>query len=894
MQSDERGQKQNGYRILVSSTPEYLENNRGDLWDSGHVSSAQTLHVEYAGKPLASHTQCFWKVMAWDCHDAPSPWSSCATWTMGVLRPADWGAKWIAFPHETPTTEKQASDLPTTPATMLRKEFALNGPVKRAVVSVTGLGLYELSINGQRVGDHVLAPEWTRYDTRIQYQTYDVTKLLRNGPNAVGSQLSNGWWKGLCVPMIVQPAWAASRCCLLLRMDIELADGSQKTIVTDSSWRATDSGPIRRAGIYFGETFDGTKEIRGWNEPGFASAAWEPVETLPFPNNSPHAALVAQCNEPIRVVEELRPVSMTEPRPGVYVFDMGQNMVGWCRLKANTPAGSHIRVRHAEILTSDGMLYTDNLRGAAQVNEYIWRGGEATVEPHFTYHGFRYVELTGLATRPTSDAILGRVFHSASPEVGAFSCSNELINGIMRCVRWGQKGNMMGVPTDCPQRTERLGWMGDIQAFSQTAVFQQDMAGFFTKGMWDIRDTQAEDGRFANIAPHPGEKQWLAASNREYAPGWSDAGVIIPWRMYVNYADERLLRQHFDAIVRWIEFVRRSNPDLLWCNNRGGDYGDWLNGDMAGAWTGLKLPGYPEGISAVPTDVFATAFFAHSTEIVAKMAGILGRKGEAEKYARLFLEIKKAFNKAYVDSNGRIRGDTQAGYALALHFNLLEKDDRSKVMPHLLAAIVKYKNHPSTGIQATHRMLLELSRNGQHDEAYRLINLRTVPSLGYMLDKGATTIWERWDGFVPGRGYQDPSMNSFNHWALGAVGEWVWRELAGINPVENVPGYKHVVIHPRPAGDLRWAKARYDSIRGPIVSEWKIADGRFQLEVAIPANTTAAVFVPAKDKDSVNEGETLAAKAAGVRFLRMEGDSAVFEIASGKYRFHVAQQGAGR
>jgi alpha-L-rhamnosidase len=530
------------------------------------------------------------------------------------------------------------------------------------------------------------------------------------------------------------------------------------------------------------------------------------------------------------------------------------------------------------MLKDNGEIYTDNLRGAAQVLHYTCRGGQAVVEPHFTYYGFRYVEVTGLPSRPDKDAIVGRVFHSASPDSGEFACSSELVNKVMHCVNWVQRANMMSVPTDCPQRDERLGWMGDIQAFSQTAIFSMDMAGFFTKWASDIRDAQANDGRYPDVAPHFGDPNQCFSG----APAWGDAGTIVPWRMYQNYADTRILAQHFDSARRWVDFIHTANANLLWRKNRGNDYNDWLNGDT------LILKDYPRGISAIPKEVFATAFFAHSTEIVAHTAATLGRTDDAAKYGRLFESIKAAFSKAYVTADGHIKGDTQAGYALALHFNLLDDTLRPKATEHMVKAIEKYKSHVSTGIQSTHRMMLELSRNGHHDEAWRLINLRTVPSWGFMVDSDATTIWERWDGYVKGRGFQDPGMNSFNHWALGSVGEWVWREVAGINLDENQPGYKHFVIRPRPCPGLTWAKGKYNSIRGPIISDWKIVDGCFVLHVVIPANTTATVYVPAANAEAVAEGILPAVTTEGVKFIRMEGNTAVFDVESGRYGFRAA------
>ena len=1034
VESNERGQRQTGYQVLVATSSEKLAAGEGDLWDTGRVENDQTIQVAYAGKPLQTRMQCFWKVRSWDRDGKPSAWSEPAAWSMGLLRPADWQAQWIVAggnpakpvlgPHngyhsavaasadaskwvavdlgqtrningvrldparpfdfaDTPgflfpvrlkieTAEKAdfsdakvvvdktgadianpaanpvvyrfpsvaarhvrltatrlaarekshhafalaemqvlsgeknvalgaavtaldsveggawsksklvdgrllpdpgATNPGAEPASMLRKEFDVHGPIKRATVSVTGLGLYELRINGHKVGETVLAPEWTCYSKRITYQTYDVTSLLDGEKNAVAAQLGGGWWTG---PLMCKPSAPIARCCLLMRLDIELSDGSTQTIVTDPSWQSSTDGPIRQAGIYFGETYDATKEMPGWDQPNFNAAGWRPVQVLPNPDGAAKTVLVAQSNEPICVVKELKPVKMTEPKPGVYVFDFGQNMVGWCRMSFSAPAGAKVTVRHAEMLKDNGEIYTDNLRGAAQVFNYTSRGGAATIEPHFTYYGFRYVEVTGLPNKPNQDALVGRVFHSASPDAGSFACSSELLDKIMHCVAWVQRGNMVSVPTDCPQRTERLGWMGDIQAFSQTAVFNLDMAGFFTKWVPDVRDAQADDGRYPDVAPH------IADPNTSFSgvPAWGDAGTVVPWRMYENYGDVRMLEQHFDSARRWVDFIYRNNPNCLWKKNRGNDYNDWLNGDT------LILKDYPRGISAIPNEVFATAFFAHSTEIVANMARVLGRTDAAQKYGRLFADIKAAFNKAYVTPDGHIGGDTQAGYALALHFNLLDESLRPKAVEHMVAAIAKYKNHVSTGIQSTHRMMLELSRNGRHDEAWRLVNLRTVPSWGYMVDMNATTIWERWDGYVKGRGFQDPGMNSFNHWALGSVGEWMWRELAGIQLDPRQPGYKHFVVRPRPAGDLTWVKARYDSIRGPIVSDWRVADGRLTLHVEVPANTTATVFVPTSDPSAVTEGGKSADKAAGVAVAqKTDRGFAVFEVQSGRYEF---------
>jgi alpha-L-rhamnosidase len=770
------------------------------------------------------------------------------------------------------TEASRGNSLSPAPVTTLRKEFAVKSPIRRATVYVTARGLYELRINGRRVGDHLLAPEWTEYDRRLQYQTYDVTSLVRSGTNVMGAMLGDGWYAGR-IGLAPGRYNYGTFTQFLAQLEIETADGQRHVIPTDASWRSTQNGPIRLADILDGEIYDARQEMPGWDAPGFSADGWKPVHASPFDV----AKLVAQRNEPIRVVEELKPVKITEPKPGTFIFDFGQNMVGWCRVNLRGTPGAKIQFRHGEVVNDDGTLYTANLRGAPQIDQYILRDAAGVYEPRFTYHGFRYLEMTGATgKRPTVDDAVGRVFFSSAPAVGRFVCSNAMVNQLMRNIDWTQRANMESTPTDCPQRDERLGWMGDIQAFSQTAIFNRDMAGFFSKWVPDVRDAQLPDGRYPNFAPRAFGRDQAGGMG---VPAWADAGTVVPWRVYVNYGDRRMLEEHFQSAKRWVDYVAKKNPAGLWLNDRSDDYNDWLNGDT------LILAGYPKTGSAVPNEVHATAFFAHSTEIVAKMADVLGRKDDAQKYAARFVAIRDAFNKAFVAPDGKIRGDTQAGYALALHFNLLPESLRPKAVAHMMAAIQRYKAHPSTGIQSTHRMMIELSRNGQHEEACRLINLRTIPSWGYMIDMGGTTIWERWDGYVKGRGFQDPGMNSFNHWAFGSVGEWVWREIAGLNPDEQRPGYKHFTVRPRVGKSFTWANADYESIRGAIACRWKLDGRKFSLELTVPPNTSATVYVPTDDAAAVREGGIPASQAQGVRPAVARGGEAAFEVDSGTYVF---------
>jgi len=869
VESNLRGARQTAYQIIVAASRARLASSTGDLWDTGKVASNETIQIAYQGKPLQSRQRCFWKVRVWDQNGQASSWSEPAQWAMGLMEPADWSAKWVG--DKLPSVENVS-------ATMLRREFKLSSRARRAIVYASALGVYELHINGQRVGDQLLAPEFTDYHARTQYQAYDVTSLLKPGANAIGALLGDGWYAGSVG--LAQMALKKKRNIygdhprFIAQLEVELADGRKERVVSDESWRTSREGPILRSDILDGETYDARREMPGWDGPGFDDKTWRIADIAA----SVQTTLVAQPNEPIRVIRDIKPISMNEPKAGVFVFDMGQNMVGRCRLTAQGAAGTTITMRHAEMLNDDGTIYTDNLRAAKQTDQYTMRGGAArTFEPHFTYHGFRYIELTGLRTKPRPDAITGRVFYSAMTEAGSFECSDSTLNKLWQNILWTQRGNMLSIPTDCPQRDERLGWMGDIQIFVGTGILNMDMAAFFTKWMRDVRDAQAEDGRFADFSPHPFGKDKMFTG----VPGWGDAGIVVPWRVWQHYGDSRMLAENLESGKRWIEFIRSNNPDLLWKNKRGNDYGDWLNSDT------LIYEGFPNKGGQVPKEIFATMMFAYATDLVSRMAQVLGKDDEARKHRQLFEDIKAALNKAYVAGDGRIQGDTQAGYALALHFDLLPETMRPLAVKYMLEGIDRYKGHMSTGFHSTYRMMLELTASGHNDVAYKLINNHTFPSWGYSIENGATTIWERWDGYVKGRGFQNKGMNSFNHYAIGAVGEWMYRVILGVNTDDAHPAYEHFVIRPYPGGGLKWARGSYDSIRGRIESSWSVAGGKLRIDVRIPANTTATVYVPAKGVANVLESGMAASQARGVRFSRLEGESVVFEVQSGRYRFEI-------
>ena len=765
------------------------------------------------------------------------------------------------------------------PAPMMRRDYLVGSPVQRATLYASALGLQEIRMNGARVGEDQLAPGWTDYAVRVPYLAYDVTQRVREGRNSISAQIADGWYAGKLgltwlVPGGLPRAIYGRTPRFFAQLELELADGTRKTVVTDETWKSTLHGPVQVADLLDGQTYDATAEMPGFHDPGFDDTNMQPavVDAGLVPRLEPLAC------EPARIVEELRPVAVREPKPGVHVFDLGQNIAGWCRLKVRAPRGTEIVIRHGEMAEPDGSIYTANLRGAAQTDRYVARGeGEETFEPRFTVHGFRYVEVAGLPAKPELADLTGCAVSIATRRVGTFQASDPLLERLWKNIDWSLRGNVLSVPTDCPQRDERLGWMGDIAVFAQTGAFQRDLGAFFAKWIPDVRDAQAKDGRYPDFAPHPFGKDVRNTGT----PAWGDAGVIVPWVAYVNYGDRRLVEEHLPSMIRWLDWIRSKNPDLVWRKERGSDYGDWLNGDT------LVREGWPKQGASTPGEVLATAYFAHSADLVARMAAAVGRADEAGKLAELAKGVREAFRKAFVAADGTIQGGSQGACALALAFDLLTEEQQQKALERLEQGIAKdYGGHLSTGFTSTLPTLLELSKRGRSELATKLVLDKTFPSWGYAIEQGATTIWERWDGFVPERGLQDAGMNSFNHYAFGAVGEWMMRTLAGIEPDPEHPGWSRFSIRPRPGTQLSFVRAEHDSIRGRIASAWEREGGEFRLDVTIPANTRATVHVPAKNESSVTEGgKSLGESAPHVRFVEMRDGAAVLDVAAGSYRF---------
>lgn len=748
----------------------------------------------------------------------------------------------------------------------LRREFTLHDEVADARVYVTSLGLYELFINGRRVGKDIFTPGWTDYERRLQYQVYDITDMLRKGPNAIGAVLGNGWWAGGLGIGRGNVERAPSReLHFILRMEILTANDGRHIITTDHQWRAHLS-PILENSFYHGEKYDARLEVTGWDEPGFDDSSWAPVAVV---DDSP-GRLVARKEPPIRATGVISPQRIGEPADGVFVFDFGQNHAGRCRLRvrgARGAPGDRIQMRFAERLKPDGMLYTDNLIGARNTDTYTIKSDTEEVwEPRFTYRGYRYVEVTGYPGRPASDALESHIIHSAPPTTGHFACSNELINRLHANIVWSQRSNMHSVPTDCPQRDERLGWLGDAQMFALTACWNMDMSRFFGKWMDDIADSAGEDGHVTDVAPK-------AVVSGSASPGWGDAVVVIPWTLYRFYGDVRIIEEHFDTMRAWVEYMRANARGCLY--EREG-YGDWV------------------AMEPSPTKPIGAAYFYLSTNLLARMARIIGRDSEADEYKELARSIRTAYNEAYFDDHTcSYEGGTQAANIIPLAFGLVRDEYRDEVLANVVENIEQHGGHLTTGFLGTGYVLPLLTAMGEHDLAWRLVTQRSYPSWGYMIERGATTIWELWNGDTAG-----PHMNSHNHFALGSVGQWFYESLAGIGIDDSHPGFKRFIIRPRPPEGLEWARAEYRSVHGLIRSAWRRGekDGRFTLDVTVPAHTSAEIWVPQAGRGhsvlregavEVSREEGAAQTQAELRSVRTAEGCCVLEVGAGWYSFEV-------
>ncbi len=875
IESHRRGARQVAWRVRVASTAEKLAKDKGDLWDSGRVESTQTTHIVYAGRPLRSREVCHWCVEVEDeagNHARSEP----SFWTMGLLEKTDWSARWIAANPDIIRRDPEAiAATPTEPGTpgLFRKEFDVPGPVKRATLHASARGLFRLRLGGRRVGEDVFAPEWTDYDKRIHYRTYDVTGLVAHDRNVIAATLGDGWWSGYVGWQETRGRYGSLENSLLVQLEVELASGERLTVGTDQTWRC-NTGPILASDFMMGEIYDARRERTGWDRTDFISRGWLPAREVA----APAAPLVAQRSEPVRVVDTIVPVSMKEIRPGVYIYDLGQNFSGWVRLRFNNaPAGTRVQLRHGERLNPDGTLYTENLRRAKATDVYICKGGgEEVWEPRFTFHGFQYVELTGLPTAPGNNAVTGCVVHSATTPTGRFECSHAGVNQLWLNGLWSQRDNFLSVPTDCPQRDERLGWMGDAQVFLRTASYNMDVAAFFTKWMIDVEDAQTADGIFPDTAPRLREgENFVGLDGLGGAAGWADAGIIVPWTIWRVYGDKRIIERHWSAMTKWLDWIERHNPDGLRTRELGNNYGDWL-----------CIPSDTTFRTHSPMkNLLATACWADDAAKMARMARELGREAEAKRFSAMFEKVRDAFQKEFLRGDGRLTVETQTAYLLALAFDLLPGNVRARAAEHLVENIKALHWHLSSGFIGISHLNPQLTLAGHAAVAYRLLLRDDYPSWLYPVKHGATTIWERWNGWTETDGFFNPQMNSFNHYSLGSVGEWLFRHVAGIELDPEVPGFQRFVLKPFIGQGLDFAGASYRTMHGEIVSDWKRVGKKLTWIVRIPANTSARVWVPSEPGTEVTESGRPIEKAVGIRVIGREEKFLVCEGGSGEYTF---------
>ncbi|HEX9018723.1 MAG TPA: family 78 glycoside hydrolase catalytic domain [Anaerolineaceae bacterium] len=855
---ERRGARQSAYQVQAAASEAALLAGRADLWDSGKVASDQAAHVPYAGLPLASRQRVWWRVRTWDADGKPGPWSAAAWWEMGLLERSAWEAEWIGSPL--------AGDAQTSsPAPFLRARFALGQKVTRARLYITALGVYEAQINGQLVSPDVFAPGWTDYAIRAQYQVYDVTGLLRAGENTLSAVLGDGWYCGFVGWGARQPY--GDRPKLLARLELTLADGSTQAVATGPDWQWA-AGPVLASDMQNGEIYDARLELADADD-----SRWQPVVVFPDPG----IQLSAMRGSAVRRIREIQPVA--EPRPvteeGVvkWIFDLGQNMVGRARVCVSGAAGTAVTLRHAEVLNPDGTLYMTNLRRAQATDQYTLKGsGTEVYEPRFTFHGFRYVELSGLTGPATRDMLTGVVLHTEMTQTGSFACSDPLINQLQHNIEWGQRGNFLDVPTDCPQRNERLGWTGDAQVFTRTAAFNMDVAAFFTKWLRDLEDDQAASGSYPAVAPNPPVAPDVRLTQEDGGPAWADAGVICPWTIYQCFGDTQLLAERYESMKRYVEYLSRTSRRGI------RNYKSYKGFKGHGDWLALDGSSGPDLTGRTPKDLIGTAFYASSARLLAQTAEVLGKPEDARRYFGLSAKAREAFQKRFVTADGTVTSGTQTAAVLALHFDLLPAELRPAVVEALVRDIREHGNHLTTGFVGSPYLAFVLSENGRADVAYDLLNQQSWPSWLYPVTKGATTIWERWDGWTEEKGFADPGMNSFNHYAYGAIGAWLYAVVAGIDIDPQHPGYRHIIMRPRPGGGLTAASAALHAMPGVIRSAWMLDGDRFDWQIRIPANASATVYVPAGEGESVRE-------ESGITESRREPGYVVYEVGAGSYHF---------
>lgn len=860
-----RNKKQSAYQILVADSEETLTENVGNLWDTDKINSDQSIQIKYKGKKLSSEVIYFWKVRVWDEQGNVSDWSKPARWEMGLLNQSDWKAKWINDGKSGPQSLEEFYQDDSAP--LFRHEFKVDKKISKARLYITGLGYYEATINSKRVGDHVLDPGWTNYSKRVLYSTFDVTDLITNGGNSIGVMLGNGWYNPLPMTMWgylnLREHLTIGRPRFIAQLKIEYTDGTTQIVVSNDGWK-THAGPIVRNNIYLGEIYDARKEIDGWDTFGFDDSAWRNVNIA----TAKIGKLQAQNQPPIKITGKLSPVKLTEPKQNVYIFDMGQNYSGWVILKVEADAGTQIKLRYGELLYEDGTLNgmtgvagqikgkikDGSLRGGLFAPDTAWQsdtyiaGGNGIeyYTPRFTFHAFRYVEVTGYPGKPPIDAIKGLCLNSNLNKTGFFECSNKLFNDIQKITEWTFLSNVFSVQSDCPHR-ERFGYGGDIAVTTDAFIYNFDMSNFYSKAVRDFAEAAHPGGMLTDTAPFVGI---------EFCGiGWALAHPLLLLELYQYYGNVSLIEEQYETARKWFELVISEN-DLIITH-------------------GLSDH---ESLSPIPVPEMVTPLFYKSAKIMTKLAEVINRTEDAEKYKIFSERIKKAYlEKFLAKGTGKFAPNTQGSQSFALFTGIAQKDEINNAVSELVKNIDEHNGHLTTGIFGTKYSLDVLSKYGFAETAGMMVSQKSFPGWGNMLETGATTLWEHWE-------FSDNTY-SHNHPMFGSVSEWFYKWMAGIQADPSAVGFDKIIIRPQIISNVNWVKAHYNSVRGKIISEWQRDDNSFNLNITIPVNSTATIYLPAEDITEIQEGGTDISSVKDIQFVKMENGSAVFTVGSGSYSF---------
>lgn len=864
--SDSRNVLQTAYQIFVASAADLLKKDEGDMWNSGKISSDQTTGIEYNGKTLQSGKSYYWKVRTWT-NKNDSVESLTAGWSMGLLDPSAWKAKWTGLDS---TFSWEAPDAAHTrlSARYFRKVFKSTEKFDRAIVYISGLGIYKLFINGKEPGDAELSPGPTQYDKRIFYNTYDVTDLLQEGENVIGVMLGNGRFYTMRrgdsdhIPPITNFGFPK----MIFQLETYYEGNPVLTVISDTTWKVTADGPIRSNNEFDGELYDATRELQNWNTPRYDDRSWLDARLV----DAPGGKLEAQPNPLIKIMDTLDPKSIFEIAQGKYIVDMGQNMVGWSEIKIkNGKKGDTVTMRFAERINPDSTLYTANLRSAEATDKYVMKDGEQIWEPHFTYHGYRYIEVTGYPGTPLVSDFIGKVVYDDLPVIGNFETSNDVINQIYKNAFWGIRGNYRGMPTDCPQRDERMGWLGDraVGSLGESFIFDNNL--LYAKWMQDIEDAQTAQGSIPNVAP----AYWKIYNDNMT---WPAAYVMINDMLRLQFGNIKPIATHYASMKKWLEYMKdKYMKDYILTKDT---YGDWCMPPEDPMLIHSKLP---ERITA--GDYLGTSYYYHMLQLMERFADLLNKPEDKKNFEELRGNIKEAFNGKYLNTkNNEYSNNTATANILALACDLAPDNIKNDVFQHVVNTTMNdFNGHISTGLVGAEWIMRTLTKFGRGDIAYKLATNTTYPSWGYMAKEGATTIWELWNGNTA-----NPAMNSGNHvMLLGDLIVWYYEDLAGIKSDSEKIGFKKIIMKPIPAEGLDYVKASYHSIHGLIKSEWKRDKGNFDWEITIPSNTTATVYIPAKNEKNIAENGKDIMKSKEISFVKTEGDRAVLELGSGTYHF---------